>query len=84
MNVFYSDGGHGWLEVKREELKDLGVYNKISKFSYERGAYVYLEEDCDAYEYLAAFKQRYGYEPDYTEQIVNGDSVIRTYDRFTK
>ena len=48
MYVFHSDPGHGWLEVKRQELKDLGILNEISQYSYQKGDTVYLEEDCDA------------------------------------
>lgn len=45
---FYSDSGHGWLAVKRQELIDMGILHKITHYSYQRGATVYLEEDCDA------------------------------------
>lgn len=44
---FYSDAGHGWAAVKRETLRDLGILDKISGYSYQRGKTVYLEEDCD-------------------------------------
>jgi hypothetical protein len=45
---FYPDAGHGWLAVKRSFLIELGILNKISGYSYQRGGTVYLEEDCDA------------------------------------
>lgn len=45
---FTNDPGHGWLHVKREELVRLGIADKISSYSYQRGGTVYLEEDCDA------------------------------------
>ena len=44
---FYSDPGHGWGAVKRKVLVDLGIQNRISGFSYQKGDTVYLEEDCD-------------------------------------
>ena len=47
---FYSDPGHGWLKVSKEVLKKyIGKdWRKIfSSFSYEKGKYVYLEEDSD-------------------------------------
>lgn len=44
---FYADAGHGWLAVKREFLIELGILDKISNFSYQKGKTVYLEEDCD-------------------------------------
>ncbi len=43
---FYEDPGHGWLKVHKKELT--GIEDKISAWSYMRGEYVYLEEDCDA------------------------------------
>jgi hypothetical protein len=44
----YSDSEHGWLRVTKKELEDLGLMDKISKYSYEDKEYIYLEEDLDA------------------------------------
>lgn len=44
---FYSDPGHGWAKIKRETLRKSGILAKVTPFSYQRGDYVYLEEDCD-------------------------------------
>ena len=49
---FHSDSGHGWLAVKRSEVAKLGIADKISGFSYQKGKTVYLEEDKD----MATFK----------------------------
>ena len=46
--IFHSDPGHGWLEVELSELYQFGIANKITKYSYQDGYKVYLEEDCDA------------------------------------
>lgn len=54
--VFHSDPGHGWLAVKLKELQELGIEDKISSFSYQKGATVYLEEDCDAGVFIEALK----------------------------
>lgn len=43
----FSDSGHGWLGIKRKDIPT-SILSKISDFSYQRGAMVYLEEDCDA------------------------------------
>lgn len=43
----YSDPGHGWLKVPRKELHELGIADQITPYSYERGEWVYLEEDAD-------------------------------------
>jgi hypothetical protein len=54
--VFHTDPGHGWLAVKRAELSRLGILNKITPYSYQKGGTVYLEEDCDAGTFLEAKK----------------------------
>jgi hypothetical protein len=53
---FYADPGHGWLKVKKKELYDLGITDKITKCSYIRGTDVYLEEDLDAQTFIDAKK----------------------------
>lgn len=50
----HTDAGHAWLAVKRQELKELGIINKISLYSYQKGGTVYLEEDCDLSVFLNA------------------------------
>jgi hypothetical protein len=55
---FHQDGGHGWLCVKRSELEDLGIADRITSFSYQRNQSVYLEEDLDYTTYHDALKQR--------------------------
>jgi len=45
--IYYTDPGHGWIKVKKQFLKDYGIEDKISWYSYMRGDYAYLEEDCD-------------------------------------
>ena len=80
---FFSDSGHGWLEVPRKELDSLGIGLRISGYSYqsENGRMVYLEEDCDLTTYLRAI----GYDNDnrgfwdrsVTEHHTDGTSFIR-------
>lgn len=53
---FYSDPGHGWLEVKLDELEVLGIRDKISHYSYIKGDTVYLEEDCDMATFMNAME----------------------------
>lgn len=52
--IAYSDGGHGWAKVKRAELEKLRIADLISPYSYERGEWAYLEEDCDLNTYCQA------------------------------
>lgn len=54
--IFHTDPGHGWLAVKRSELASLGILNKITAFSYQKGGTVYLEEDCDLASFCEAKK----------------------------
>ena len=75
---FMSDSGHGWLSVKKKELIDLGIANKISSYSYMKGQSVYLEEDCDVVVYFAAQRK-----VSVGVKVVNGKhydrSPIRSY-----
>lgn len=44
---FYQDPGHAWAKIAIKKLQQLGIAGQISRYSYMRGQYVYLEEDCD-------------------------------------
>ena len=47
----YNDPGHGWIKVSKKQLtRFFGEHwrKEFTPFSYERDAYVYLEEDLDA------------------------------------
>jgi hypothetical protein len=44
---YYQDPGHGWVKVKLQTLLDLGIHDKITRYSYVRNDHAYLEEDCD-------------------------------------
>ena len=52
--TFFADAGHGWLRVKRSEVESLGLTLAISHCSYQRGDWVYLEEDSDLTRFLNA------------------------------
>jgi hypothetical protein len=80
---FYSDAGHGWLAVPRQELITLGILHKISHYSYELSSTVYLEEDCDLSTYAAAIDatgKRFACK--HMPQV-NGHSKIRSYFSFS-
>lgn len=79
--VFHSDPGHGWLAVKRAELKRLGILSQVSMFSYEHGITVYLEEDCDASLFLKAKEER-GEPVKIRQSNSNSYSRIRNYHSF--
>ena len=52
--TYFTDPGHGWLRVSHAELRALGIANKISPYSYMKGANVYLEEDSDMGKFMRA------------------------------
>jgi hypothetical protein len=75
---FFTDPGHGWLEVGVHELRDVGLnpYD-FSPCSYRQRNRFFLEEDCDAPKFLAAYKAKYGGEPVFNEVHTDSDSFIR-------
>ena len=80
----YDDPGHAWVAVKRKFLVELGILEKITRCSYQRGQTVYLEEDCDAATFVKAFKERFGSVPLFAEQShTENYSPIRSYDHFS-
>ncbi len=84
MYLFHSDPGHAWLQVKRQELKALGILDKISNYSYQKGKDVFLEEDCDYGAFYEAMSAT-GKTIEIREVVSkNDDSIIRTYEGFTK
>ncbi len=81
--VFHNDAGHEWLSCKKKLLNDLGLSEKISAFSYQKGKTAYLEGDLDAQILIEKLM-----EENYSFLIVDGayrsSSPIRNYERFTK
>lgn len=65
---FISDPGHGWVKVPIKLLWELGIAEKITTYSYQRGEYAYLEEDGDATLFHRAFFDRYHRFPVYRER----------------
>lgn len=52
----YSDPGHAWVKVPKAFLSQIIGTNwrsVFTSFSYERGEYVYLEEDEDAARFIS-------------------------------
>lgn len=81
--IFYSDPGHGWVEVPRSMLIALKILDKITPYSYQRNNMAYLEEDNDAMTFFEAYKAKYGIEPKFDYKFNEG-SAIRGYNRFSK
>lgn len=77
----YSDPGHGWVRVPFRTLQDLGLIERISPYSYMRGAYAYLEEDCDA-SLLVDTMRKVGLTPKFRHRIGDKTSKIRGYESY--
>jgi len=75
----YSDPGHAWVKVPiafLTEVVGLQWRTHFTCFSYERGAYVYLEEDQDARTFIDWCRTA-GIEPVFKE----GSSCASRYSR---
>lgn len=79
---FYEDPGHGWAKVRRVLVERLGIDSQISDCSYQRGDFVYLEEDGDLGLLFAALKAL-GITPQLRRHVGDRASRIRNYSRFT-
>ena len=77
----YTDPGHGWGAVKRTVLTDLGIANRVTTYSYQRGQSVYLEEDCDLSLLIGALRER-GITPVFDERHTDRRSPIRSYESY--
>ena len=54
---FHEDAGHGWLEVPKSIIRELGISDQISNYSYQKGDIAYLEEDADMSLFLKAYNE---------------------------
>lgn len=52
----YHDPGHAWLKVSVKLLRQLGLIESITSFSYQRKGFAYLEEDVDASMFIDAIQ----------------------------
>ena len=77
---FIEDPGHAWLEVPIKVLRELGIVNCISQYSYYHmeGCKAYLEEDCDAPIFVMQFEKSKGYSPTFETKYEKGDSYVRS------
>jgi hypothetical protein len=79
--TMFNDPGHAWLAVRKDELEDMGIMDKISPYSYQKGATVYLEEDCDFSVFVSARIARN--KPFHViEEYTDGFSPIRNFQSF--
>lgn len=79
----YADPGHAWARVPFTLLYKLGIQDEITPYSYMRGAYAYLEEDCDLSTLIKALQNK-GIEFSFDENHTNKRSKIRSYLSYRK
>ena len=59
--TFHTDAGHGWLEVSTDDLRSVSMCAaSFSRYSYRDTGKLYLEEDCDASKFIAAWQAKHG------------------------
>jgi hypothetical protein len=79
--IIHSDPGHAWIAVKRAELISLGILDQVTRFSYQHGKTVYLEEDIDAGLFISAYEAQHGVRP--SQRVSYQDySPVRSYEGF--
>jgi hypothetical protein len=80
--MMFEDPGHGWCRVRRAEKLFQKVAKDITSFSYQRGDYVYLEEDYDLGLYYKACVEA-GYEIQWVYNVARERmSKIRNYQSY--
>lgn len=81
---YHQDAGHGWLAVKRHELIELGILDKITSYSYQNGQTVYLEEDQDYSTFFKAFLEKNNnVAPKTKSSYYDKGCPVRYYQRFS-
>lgn len=79
--TFHTDAGHGWLEVTAFDLADVGISPvDLSRYSYAVRNTYYLEEDCDAAKFIAAFVEKHGALPTFNDKYQH-NSFVRALPR---
>ena len=77
----YSDPSHAWAKVKKQVLINLGIADKISRYSYQYKDNAYLEEDCDLF-LLHQTLDDQGVRLKYVEKHTDKQSRIRSYESY--
>jgi len=81
--IVFNDPSHGWAKIPRSLLWKLGIADKISRCSYQRGVYVYLEEDCDLTLFIEKYEKLYGFKPEFVDRYSDKSSKIRSYNFYS-
>jgi len=80
--LVFEDPGHAWARFSKKRLVELGIADKISRYSYQNGNNAFLEEDCDL-SLLANALRENGYEITYKTAHTDRQSKIRGFERYS-
>lgn len=80
---FITDPGHGWVKVPVSLLRTLLISADITRYSYYRDGFAYLEEDLDASTFHQAYEKCFGFPPEYRERNAGQrSSRVRNYEQY--
>jgi hypothetical protein len=80
---YIQDPGHGWVKVPLALIRELGIAEKITRFSYWHAGHVYLEEDCDTCTFMNAYHAAFGFDPKLRDRVARERrSRVRGYDPY--
>jgi hypothetical protein len=82
--IHHTDPAHGWLAVKLNEIKELGIEDEISTCSYQDGDNVFLEEDSDAPKFAQAYFMKTKQLIDRTYHHIDDHHWIRKFGSYKK
>lgn len=78
---YYTDPSHGWVKIPQKLIEELDLVCDISRYSYYRNGYAYLEEDCDANLVISELRHR-GVDVRFNHHHTNKSSKIRSYQHY--
>jgi hypothetical protein len=68
--TFFQDPGHGWIRVTPADCAAIGLTaESFTAYSYRDEKFFYLEEDCDASRFVAAYESKHGTRPAFRESV---------------
>ena len=77
----FGDSGHAWARFPKARLVKLGIADKITPYSYQKGTNAFLEEDCDLSTLINTLQAR-GLKVKFEESYTNKRSKIRSYNSY--
>lgn len=83
--TFHVDDGHAWLRVPIEDLRELGLLKRISRFSFiaKSLGYAFLEEDGDTALFVEAATAK-GWSIEWDEIDEGSESLVRSLPGFKR